>query len=94
MKYFTNGWNWVHLCYGFWLPVMGAAMFKNTPSYFFLLLALLTDILKEILDQVASFRGSTFMFKLGFDPAGADPKDVGMCSVGILMALYALSRLC
>lgn len=94
MKYFTNGWNWVHLCYGFWLPIMGAAMFKNTHPYIFLVLALLTDILKELGDQVASFYRSDFMFKLGFDPAGADSKDVGMCSVGILMALYVLRRLC
>ena len=94
MKYFLNGWNWVHLLYGFWFPAMGAAMFREIHPYIFLVLALLTDILKELGDQVASYYKSKFMFKVGFDPAGADLKDVGMCSVGILMALYVLSRLC
>lgn len=89
MKYFTNSWNWVHLAWGFWLTVHIVAIMGMHPVKA-AFVTLISDVLKETLDTVAARLDSQLMYKLGFDPAGFDMRDVLMCAVGIINSLFIL----
>lgn len=93
MKYFTNGWNWVFLLLGYGFPVFFSGFFKSVNPAFFVFGIIILALIKETLDTVAKSLNSSFMYKLGFDPAGFDLRDIVMCIIGTLISLLTLSRL-
>jgi len=84
-EYFQNGFNWLHftgaglanwiLFFIFELSLAQSFLFALTPT-----------ILKELGDLISKIFIINWMTKIGFDPAGADHRDLIMALVGSVIA--------
>jgi len=88
-KYLSNGWNWIHftgagLANWFLFFIIG---FKLEQA---LLYAIIPTAIKELGDCIARLINSEFLYRIGFDPAGGDLKDVGMAAIGTFIAFLII----
>ena len=90
MNYFSNGWNWCWVAWGvigYWGFYFNVFQLSSTTAIF---ITLVSTLFKEILDEIASIFHIEIMFKIGFDPAGFDLRDLGMTFAGIILGFIAM----
>jgi len=81
-EYFQNGFNWLHFT-GAGLAKFFIFELSLAQSFLF---ALTPTILKELGDLISKIFIINWMTKIGFDPAGADHRDLIMALVGSVIA--------
>lgn len=84
-EYIANGWNFVHLLGG----LGGVCMFYlafRVQAFRSTLIVIAVDISKELGDTISKLSDASFMWYVGFDPAGFDIRDVVMCVIGCVTA--------
>ena len=84
--YLWNGWNWIHLAGGI-IGVQNSPILIGDSIILQVLLTLLLDVLKECGDWLSRAGQVEWMWKIGFDPAGFDIRDILMCCFGIIIGL-------
>jgi len=89
-SYFRYFWNYTHLVGGF---VGTCSLFYCFPPlviYACAFFTLTTDIFKELLDEISS--KTKLKGRFGLDPSGGDVRDVGMCLIGVCIAIQFILK--
>ena len=96
MSYLCNGWNWIHLAGGIIGTWTLSLILFHLPFYTSGTITIIVDIVKELIDQFYKHHQDVeWLGLIGFDKAGGDWRDVGMCLLGIAISitLYLLGCL-